>query len=360
MQADLFTPLRLGRYELKNRMVMAPLTRNRAGAGNVPQAMNVEYYRQRATAALIISEGSQISDRALGYLATPGIHSPAQVAGWKKVTEAVHSRSGRIFLQLWHCGRISHPDLLPGGMLPVAPSTIRPQGHAYTMEGPKDFVTPHALTLEEIPGIINDFQIAAKNALEAGFDGVEIHAANGYLIDQFIRDGSNQRDDEYGGSLTNRTRLLVEITTAVVEVWGADRVGVRIAPINAFNDMVDSNPQQTFDFVATALNPFNLAYLHVTNWSGLDANQPAPAFDFQQLRAAFNGTYITNGGYTKASANTAIATGAADLVAFGKLFLANLDLPERFAKDLPLNTPDVSTFYGGNEVGYTDYPAFQQ
>ena len=357
MQPDLFTPVRLGRYSLKNRLVMAPLTRNRAGVGNVPHALNVKYYRQRASAGSIISEGSQISATALGYLGTPGIHSAEQIAGWKQVTDAVHSRDGRIFLQLWHCGRISHPSLLPNGMLPVAPSPVQPAGHAHTMEGPQAFVTPHALALEEIPGIINDFQVAAKNALAAGFDGVEIHAANGYLIDQFIRDGSNQRNDEYGGSLKNRARLLLEITAAVVEVWGSDRVGVRLSPINSFNDMLDSDPQQTFDFVAHALNPFNLAYLHVTEWAGVDPSQPKPDFDFRRLRAAFNGTYITNGGYDKASANAAISAGDTDLIACGKLFIANPDLPERFASDAPLNTPDGNTFYGGNEVGYTDYPA---
>ncbi|ARU31228.1 alkene reductase [Sulfuriferula sp. AH1] len=357
MQPDLFTPVRLGRYSLNNRLVMAPLTRNRAGAGNVPQAMNVEYYRQRASAGLIISEGSQISATAVGYLGTPGIHSPEQIAGWKQVTDAVHDRNGHIFLQLWHCGRVSHPSLLPNNMLPVAPSAIRPEGHAHTMEGTQDFVTPHALTLEEIPGIISDFRVAAKNALAAGFDGVEIHAANGYLIDQFIRDGSNQRTDEYGGSLKNRSRLLLEITAAVTDVWGADRVGVRLSPINPFNDMYDSHPQQTFEFVANALNPFNLAYLHVTEWAGQDSGQGSPDFDFQRLRAVFNGTYITNGGYDKVSANAAIASGATDLVAFGKLFIANPDLPERFAIDAPLNTPDVNTFYGGNEAGYTDYPS---
>lgn len=355
MQPDLFTPIRLGPYNLSNRLVMAPLTRNRAGAGNVPQAMNVEYYRQRASAGLIISEGSQISATAVGYLGTPGIHSPEQIAGWKQVTDAVHDRNGRIFLQLWHCGRVSHPSLLPGNMLPVAPSAIRPQGHAHTMEGVQDFVTPHALTLEEIPGIISEFRVAAKNALDAGFDGVEIHAANGYLIDQFIRDGSNQRTDKYGGSLENRSRLLLEITAAVADVWGADRVGVRLSPINPFNDMHDSNPQQTFEFVANALNPFNLAYLHVTEWgAGQNSGQD---FDFQRLRAAFNGTYMTNGGYDKASANAAIASGATDLVAFGKLYIANPDLTERFAQDAALNTPDVNTFYGGNETGYTDYPS---
>lgn len=357
MQPDLFTPIRLGRYSLNNRVVMAPLTRNRAAAGNIPQAMNVEYYRQRASAGLIISEGSQISPAAVGYLGTPGIHSAEQIAGWKLITEAVHQRNGRIFLQLWHCGRVSHPSLLPNGMLPVAPSAIRAQGHAHTKEGTQEFVTPHALTLEEIPGIIQDFKTAAKNAQEAGFDGVEIHAANGYLIDQFIRDGSNQRHDEYGGSLKNRSRFLMEVTAAVVEVWGADRVGVRLSPINPFNDMVDSDPQQTFDFVANALNPFNLAYLHVTEWAGHDAELAPPQFNFKQLRAAFNGTYITNGDYVKASANTAIGLGETDLVAFGKLFIANPDLPERFALDAPLNTPNSDTFYGGNEVGYTDYPA---
>jgi N-ethylmaleimide reductase len=343
----------MGPYTLTNRFVMAPLTRNRAGSGNAPQAINVEYYRQRASAGLIISEGSQISPAAVGYPATPGIHSTEQIAGWKQVTDAVHSRNSRIFLQLWHCGRVSHPSLLPGGELPVAPSAIRPEGDAFTYQGPQPFVTPRALETSELPGIVEDYRKAAQNALSAGFDGVEIHAANGYLIDQFIRDGSNQRTDAYGGSLENRSRLLLEVTAAVTDVWGADRVGVRFSPINSFNDMRDSDPQKTFDYMASALNAFDLAYLHGME---LDFGGNPPNFDFAQFRRCFQGRYMANGAYDKARADAAMASGYADMVAFGALFIANPDLPERFAKNSPLNKPDPNTFYGGDEKGYTDYP----
>jgi N-ethylmaleimide reductase len=354
MTANLFTPLQMGPYTLTNRLVMAPLTRNRAGAGNAPQAMNVEYYRQRASAGLIVSEGAQISPSAVGYPATPGIHSAEQIAGWKQVTEAVHSRNGRIFLQLWHCGRVSHPSLLPGSELPVAPSAIRPEGDAFTYQGPQPFVTPRALEISELPGIVEDYRQAAQNALAAGFDGVEIHAANGYLLDQFIRDGSNRRTDAYGGSLENRSRLLLEVAAAVTGVWGADRVGVRVSPINSFNDMHDSDPQQTFDHVAMSLSPLGLAYLH-----GMEASfgaEARPAFDFAEMRRGFKGTYIANGGYDQVRAEAAVTSGYADLVAFGVLFIANPDLPERFAKNAALNEPDPNTFYGGSEKGYTDYP----
>lgn len=351
---NLFTPLQLGPYTLANRIAMAPLTRNRAGAGNAPQAMNVEYYRQRASAGLIVSEGSQISLSAVGYPATPGIHSAEQIAGWKQVTEAVHDRNGRIFLQLWHCGRVSHPSLLPGGELPVAPSAIRPEGHAFTYQGSQPFVTPRALEAGELPGIVGEYRKAAQNALAAGFDGVEIHAANGYLLDQFLRDGSNRRTDAYGGSPENRCRLLLEVAAAVTGVWGANRVGVRVSPINSYNDMHDSDPQQTFNHVAMSLSPLGLAYLH-----GMEASfgaEARPAFDFAEMRRCFKGAYIANAGYDKARAEAALASGYADLVAFGTLFIANPDLPERFAKNAPLNAPDPSTFYGGNEKGYTDYP----
>ena len=259
----LFTPLRLGPYLVPNRMVMAPLTRNRAGPGNVPQAMNALYYAQRAPAGLIVTEATQISPQGVGYPHTPGIHNPAQVEGWKQVTQAVHERAGRIFLQLWHVGRISHPSLQPDGVLPVAPSAVRPAGEAYTYEGLKPFMTPRALKLDEIPGVVDQYRTAAQYALAAGFDGVEIHAANGYLIDQFLRDGTNHRTDRYGGSLANRVRFLLEVTEAVTEVWGADRVGARISPVGAFNDMSDSDPETTFNYAAGQLNRFELAYLHV-------------------------------------------------------------------------------------------------
>lgn len=352
---DLFTPLRLGRIDMPNRIVMAPLTRNRAAEGNIPHALNAKYYEQRATAGLIISEATQISPTAQGYPATPGIHSPEQVAGWKLVTSAIHAKGGRIVLQLWHVGRISHPSLLPNNVLPVAPSAIKPDGMAFTMEGMQPFVTPRALATEEIAGIVEDYRKAAQNALEAGFDGVEIHAANGYLIDQFLRDGSNHREDQYGGSIPNRSRFLLEVVTAVCQVWSADRVGVRISPVNPFNDMRDSNPQALFNHVAEVLNPFGLAYLHVME-IGTHVDETPPSFNFDELRRAYKGVYMANGGYSKATANAAIAGGRADCVAFGVPYLANPDLVERFAKDAPLNAADQNTFYGGDERGYTDYP----
>jgi N-ethylmaleimide reductase len=356
MITDLFTPLKLGAIELPNRIVMAPLTRNRAGAGNVPQALNAIYYAQRATAGLIISEASQISPIGQGYPGTPGMHSADQVAGWKLVTDAVHAAGGRIFLQLWHVGRISHPSLLPEGALPVAPSAIQPAGMAVTYAGMQPFVTPRALDTSEIPGLLDDYRKAAQNAHDAGFDGVEIHAANGYLLDQFLRDGSNHRTDQYGGSITNRVRLLLEVTEAICRVWDAGRVGVRISPINPFNDMRDSDPQALFNRVAEALNPFGLAYLHAME-AAIGASEPLPSFDFTELRRRFKGPYLANGGYDKARANRAIAENHADCVAFGVPYIANPDLVERYARDMPLNTADQDTFYGGNEVGYTDYPA---
>jgi N-ethylmaleimide reductase len=352
---DLFTSIKLGRNELRNRIVMAPLTRNRAGEGNVPQSLNVEYYEQRASAGLIITEATPISEMGHGYPATPGIHSDAQVAGWKKVVDAVHARGGKIFLQLWQVGRISHPSLLPDNALPVAPSAIKPAGQAFTYAGLQDFVTPRALATEEIPGLVDDFRVAAENALAAGFDGVEVHGANGYLLDQFLRDSTNRRTDQYGGSIANRTRLLLEVVSAVSQVWGADRVGVRISPINPFNDIRDSQPQALFNQVAESLNPFGLAYLHVVE-VGM-ANEAPPEFDFDELRRAYHGNYMANGGYDKARGNTAIASGHADCVAYGVPFIANPDLVERFRTDAPLNPADQSTFYGGTEKGYTDYPA---
>ncbi|HEX9180440.1 MAG TPA: alkene reductase, partial [Burkholderiales bacterium] len=309
---DLFRPARLGRITLANRIVMAPLTRNRAGAGNVPQALNAEYYVQRASAGLIITEATQVSPQGVGYPATPGIHSAEQVAGWKGVTEAVHAKGGRIFLQLWHVGRISHPSLQPDGALPVAPSAIRPEGNAFTYEGLQPFVTPRALETAEIPAIVEQYRAAAKNALAAGFDGVEVHGANGYLLDQFLRDGSNRRSDDYGGSVQNRARLLLEVTQAVAEVWGADRVGVRISPANPFNDMSDSDPQGTFEYLARALSPLGLGYLHVVQGRIGEEGFQGVEFDFRRLRDAFGGAYMANGGFDGARAMAAIEAGDAD------------------------------------------------
>lgn len=352
---ELFTPIQVGRHELPNRIVMAPMTRNRAGSGNIPRDMNVEYYAQRASAGLIITEGSQVSPQGFGYPGTPGIHSPEQVAGWKLVTDAVHHRGGRIFLQLWHVGRISHPSLQLNGMLPVAPSAIRPEGEAITHDGRKPFVTPRALEIREIPGIVAQFREGAKNALAAGFDGVEIHAANGYLLDQFLRDSTNRRTDAYGGSVENRVRLLLEVTEAVTEAWGAGRVGVRLSPINSFNSLIDSDPDATFGHVASRLNRFGLAYLHVVE-KDFGGSQTRQTYDRRALRRAFAGTYIANGGYDRARAGKSLADGSADLVSFGSLYIANPDLPERFARNAGLNIPDPSTFYGGDERGYVDYP----
>jgi N-ethylmaleimide reductase len=352
MTPDLFTPLTAGKLQLPNRIVMAPLTRNRAGAGNVPQALNVEYYGQRATAGLIITEATQISPQGVGYPNTPGIHSPQQIEGWQAVVRAVHDRGGRIVLQLWHVGRISHPSLQPDGALPVAPSAIRPAGEAFTHYGLQPFVTPRALVTQEMPALVEQYAQATHNALQAGFDGVEIHAANGYLIDQFLRDGSNQREDDYGGSLDNRIRLLLEIIDAVAEVWDSAQMGVRISPENSFNDMHDSDPQALFNFVADELGLKMLGYLHVVE-GGFAGEH---GVDYEQIREHYEGNYMANLGYDLEKAQAAIAKGHADLVSFGTLFLANPDLVARFKAKAELNTPDQDTFYGGDEHGYTDYP----
>jgi len=360
MTQDLFSPIQLGAYELPNRIVMAPLTRNRAGEGNVPQELNVLYYQQRASAGLIITEATQVSPQGVGYPATPGIHSQAQVEGWKQVTQAVHDRGGRIFLQLWHVGRISHPSFQPNGDLPVAPSAIQPKGEAMTYEGMKPFVTPRALEIEEIPVIVEQFRQGANYALEAGFDGVEVHGANGYLLDQFLRDGTNHRTDRYGGSVENRARLLLEVTQAAVEVWGSDKVGVRLSPSSTFNDMGDSDPKATFSYVVQALNPFNLAYLHLLEPSEADLRYGGTAIPTREFRPLYQGNLMVNWDYDRDSGHQAIASGNADLVSYGKLFIANPDLPERFKLNAPLNQPNPDTFYGGGAEGYTDYPALEQ
>lgn len=355
MALDLFSPLKLGAIALKNRVVMAPLTRNRAGEGGVPQAINVTYYEQRATAGLIITEATPISPMAHGYPALPGIYTDAQIAGWKEVTDAVHAQGGKIIIQLWHVGRISHPSLLPNQSQPVAPSAIKPAGQAFTYQGLQDYVTPRALELDELPTIVQDYVHATRCAIAAGFDGVEVHAANGYLLDQFLRDGSNQREDAYGGSLENRARLLLEVVQAVVDTIGADKVGVRISPVNPFNDMKDSQPQQTFNYVAQALNQFDLAYLHAVE-GGIHGGGESEPFDFEALRKLFNNGYIANLGYDKERGNAVVASGHADAVAFGVPFIANPDLVARYEKDAPLNEADSSSFYGGTDKGYTDYP----
>jgi N-ethylmaleimide reductase len=354
MALDLFSPVKLGTIELKNRMVMAPLTRNRAGEGGVPHDLNVTYYAQRATAGLIITEATPISTMAHGYPALPGIYTDAQIAGWKKVVEAVHAKGGKIVLQLWHVGRISHPSLL-NGALPVAPSAIKPAGKAFTYQGLVDYVEPRALELSELPAIVQDYVHATKCAIAAGFDGVEIHAANGYLLDQFLRDGTNTRTDEFGGSFENRARLLMQVTEAVVATAGADKVGLRLSPANPFNDMKDCNPQALFEYVVQQLNGFNLAYLHVVE-GGIAGGGVADTFDFAALRKVFKGQYMANLGYDKARGNAAISRGFADCVAFGVPFIANPDLVARYQTDAPLNEANSKTFYGGTEKGYTDYP----
>ena len=354
MALDLFSPAKLGSIALKNRMVMAPLTRNRAGEGGVPQDLNVTYYEQRASAGLIVTEATPISLMGHGYPALPGIYTDAQIAGWKKVTDAVHAKGGKIVIQLWHVGRISHPSLL-NGELPVAPSAIKPAGKAFTYKGLVDYVEPRALDASELPAIVQDYVHATQCALKAGFDGVEIHAANGYLLDQFMRDGSNTRTDNYGGSFENRARLLLEVTKAVVETAGADKVGIRISPVNPFNDMHDSNPQALFNYVTEQLNQFNLAYLHAVE-GGIHGGGKADAFDFDQMRKLYKGPYMANLSYDKALGNAAIASGHADVIAYGVPFIANPDLVERYKTDAILNEADSKSFYGGTEKGYTDYP----
>ena len=353
----LLSPVRLGPYTLRNRMAMAPMTRKRTpGEGNVPNEMMATYYRQRASAGLIITEGSQVSLEGVGYPDTPGIHTGAQVEGWHRVTSAVHERGGRIFLQLWHVGRVSHPAIQPGGALPVAPSAIPLEGAWRGPTGPQPWVAPHALELDEIPGVVQQFTEAARRALEAGFDGVEIHGANGYLIDQFLRDGTNRRTDIYGGSIENRARFLLEVTEAVIGVWGADRVGVRLSPLGDFNHMSDSDPEATFGYAAEALGRLGLAYLHGAALVGSHDPSTREHRMAALLKEKFGGTLLLNGGFDKASGDTVVASGLADLVAFGALFLANPDLPERFAEGAPLNPPDRGTFYGGGARGYIDYP----
>jgi len=355
MAKDLFSPVTLGSISLSNRIVMAPLTRNRAGAGGVPQAMNVIYYEQRASAGLIVTEATPISPMAHGYPGLAGIYTDEQVAGWKKITDAVHAKGGKIVIQLWHVGRISHPSLLPNNALPVAPSAIKPAGQAFTSQGLVDYVTPRALDAAELPAIVEDYVHATQCAIAAGFDGVEIHAANGYLLDQFLRDGTNHRNDEYGGSFENRARLLMAVTQAVVNTIGADKVGVRLSPVNPFNDMKDSNPQAMFNYVADALNQFKLAYLHVVE-GGIHGGGKSDPFDFDAFRKLFKGAYMANLSYDKARGNAAIASGHADVIAYGVPFIANPDLVERFKQDAPLNEADSATFYGGTEKGYIDYP----
>jgi N-ethylmaleimide reductase len=358
----LFSPLKLGDLTLRNRVIMAPMTRNRASAdGFVQGPLNVTYYAQRAGAGLIVTEASQVSQQGMGYPLTPGIYSDAQVEGWRPVVEAVHAKGGRIFLQLWHVGRISHPAHQPGGTLPVSSSAIAPKGiSSFTPNGPQPIPTPRALELREIPGIIDDFRRGAINAKRAGFDGVEIHGANGYLLDQFLRDGVNQRTDEYGGSVENRARLGLEVAQAVIEVWGKDRVGYRMSPSSTFNDMRDSNPHATFGYIAQELSKLGIGYLHTIEPTEADYKHGLAESDgvrASYLRERFDGVLMTNGGFTAERAQRYVEADHADAIAFGVPFLANPDLPERLRRGAPLNAPDPASFYGGTEKGYTDYPA---
>jgi 2,4-dienoyl-CoA reductase-like NADH-dependent reductase (Old Yellow Enzyme family) len=345
----LLDPLRLGDLDLPNRVVMAPLTRVRANnPGQVPNALMVDYYRQRASAGLIISEGVPVIPQGVGYANVPGIWSEAQVEGWKAVTRAVHEVGGRIFMQIWHVGRISDPVFL-NGELPVAPSAIKPQGTVSLIRPQREFVTPRALTTEEVKGVVEAFRQGALNAQRAGFDGVELHGANGYLLDQFLQDGSNRRTDEYGGSIVNRARLMLEATDAAISVWGPKRVGMHLAPRCDTHSMGDSDPAATFGYVAGELGRRGIAFICAREAQGPDSLGPS-------LKRRFGGVYIANEGFTKASAEAIIAAGDADAVAFGKPFIANPDLPWRFAQNAPLNEPDSTTFYGEGARGYTDYP----
>jgi N-ethylmaleimide reductase len=367
----LFQPVQLGRYKLPHRILMAPLTRSRARQpGNVPSAMNALYYAQRSSAALIVSEATQVSQQGQGYAWTPGIHSMDQVEGWRLVTEAVHKAGGLVFMQLWHVGRISHPSLQPDGMLPVAPSAIKPKGMAFIENESGEgelvpFVTPRALETEEIPYIVKQYVRAAKNALDAGLDGIEIHAANGYLLDQFLNSGTNQRADAYGGSVDNRARLLFEVVESVTRVWGASRVGVRLSPLGTFNDICDQDPEKTFSCVGKKLNEYGLAYLHLVNPAIAELEKgeepdPRAIRMLDLMRKKYRGTLIITGGFDHATAENWLRQGRADLIGFGRKFLANPDLPDRFRQNAHLNADDPATYYGGGPIGYIDYLTLAQ
>jgi N-ethylmaleimide reductase len=347
----------MGDLSLANRMVMAPMTRCRAAEGNVPSPLSVTYYVQRASAGLIITEGSQVSAQGVGFYRTPGIYTTEQVSGWKKVTDAVHGAGGKIFLQLWHVGRISHPDYI-GGALPVAPSALPINEEIHTPQGKKMIPIPRALELDEIPQITEQFRGGAERAKAAGFDGVEIHGANGYLLDQFLRDSSNRRTDKYGGSLENRARLPLNVTEAIAQVWGSKRVGYRMSPHFSRHGMSDANPRETFTYMAQELSGMGIGYIHLEEPIGGRMGAIKPETQLAPvIHKKFNGTLILNGGYDARSGNKAIEDGLADLISFGVLFLANPDLPERFRVEAPFNREDMATFYVGEEKGYTDYPS---
>jgi len=367
----MFQPVQAGRYQLPYRIVMAPLTRSRTRQpGNILTSLNACYYAQRASAALIISEATQVSQQGQGYAWTPGIYTPEHVAGWRIVTNAVHKAGGRIFLQLWHVGRISHPSFQPDGMPPVAPSPIEPSGEAFIENEDGEaalvpFVTPRALQLEEMPYVVHQFVQGAKNALASGADGIELHAANGYLLNQFLDTRTNRRTDEYGGSVENRARLLLQVVEAVSEVWGPDRVGVRLSPLGTFNDIGDDDPKATFRYVVEQLNEYHLAYVHVVRPRIPEADggawdDPEAQAIMRLIRDGYKGTLIVAGGFDLGEAEEWIENGRADLIAFGRKFLANPDLPERFRLGANLNADDSTTYYGGGAKGYTDYPSLEQ
>lgn len=348
--SQLFTPVQLGALTLPNRIIMSPLTRSRAGAERIPNELMQEYYVQRASAGLILTEAIAVSPQGVGYADTPGLWSEAQVVGWQRITEAVHAAGGRIFAQLWHVGRISDPHFL-NGALPVAPSAIAARGEVSLLRPKRPFVTPRALERDEIPQVIETYRVAAQNALKAGFDGVEIHGANGYLPDQFLQDSSNRREDDYGGSIPNRARFLLEVTDAAIQVWGADRVGVHLAPRGDAHDMGDSHPAETFGYVADQLGQRQIAFIFARESQGEGYLTP-------ELKRRFGGHFIANQNLDQAGAEALLAAGSADSVAFGKLFIANPDLVRRFQDNLPLNPPNPSTFYAPGSQGYTDYPSW--
>ncbi|SKB06714.1 2,4-dienoyl-CoA reductase [Prosthecobacter debontii] len=345
---SLLDPIQVGALQLPNRVFMAPLTRSRAGAERIPNSLMAEYYRQRSSAGLILTEATSVTPMGVGYANTPGIWSAEQVAGWKQVTQTVHEAGGHIFLQLWHVGRISDPMFL-NGELPVAPSAITPAGHVSLVRPEKAFVTPRALELNELPGIVEAYRRGAQNALESGFDGVEIHGANGYLLDQFLQSKTNQRTDDYGGSIENRARLMLEVADAAISVWGSDRVGMHLAPRGDAHDMGDANPLETFGYVAHELGRRKIAFICAREYVGPDSIGP-------ELKKAFGGIYVANEKFTLASGNQALAEGHADAIAFGVPFIANPDLPERFRQHAALNPADPTTFYADGAKGYTDYP----
>ena len=359
--SSLFEPVQAGSLKLANRIAMAPLTRNRA-PGAVPAAITATYYAQRASAGLLITEATAISHQGQGYADVPGLYGDDQIEGWKKVTAAVHAQGGKIVVQLWHVGRVSHTDLQPGNAAPVAPSAIRANTKTVLIkDGVPGFVetsTPRALELSELPGIVDDYRRAARAAITAGFDGVEIHAANGYLIDQFLKTGSNHRTDAYGGSIENRARLLLEVVAAISAEIGGDKTGIRLSPVTPANDISDSNPQALFDYIVDQLNALKLVYIHVIEGATGGPRDVAP-FDYASLRKRFKGTYIANNGYDLALANKQLDADAADLIAFGRPFIANPDLVERLKQNAPLNELDRATLYGGGAKGYTDYPTLQ-